>query len=69
MIGSETETDEGPEAAGGIEEGWVSESVGALLTRCVESGNVVDCWLCDWRVTEEVGNCEELGRGVGCCVG
>lgn len=43
----------------------VSDSVEALLTE-----DVADCWVCDCGVTEEVGNCGELGRDVvGCCVG
>lgn len=70
MIGAGTGTDEGPEDAGGIEESWVSESVGALLTSCVESGeDVADCWLCDCDVSGEIGNCGELRKDVGCCVG
>lgn len=48
MVGVGIEMDEGLEGAGGIEEGWVSESVGALLPQSVEAGgDVADCWVCD----------------------
>lgn len=45
--------------------------MGALLTSCAEiEEDVDDCWTGDCGVTEEVGNCGELGRDVvGCCVG
>lgn len=64
MVGVETE------GVGGIEEGWVSELVGALLARCVEAGDVTDCRVCDCDVTEAVGDCTTLwGDVVGCGAG
>jgi hypothetical protein len=60
------EKDEGVVDAREVEVGWVSESVGTLLTCCVESREEFDgCWPCDCDVTEVVDNCEEFWRDVG----
>jgi hypothetical protein len=60
VVGTEIETDEVGEDVGGVEADEVSDSVEALLTCCVESEGVVDCWGCDWEATEVADECGEL---------